>query len=504
MPDPDGVTLVGPGEHPTLVSSEPRLPPAQGNPGGRCIGRYTLIEELGRGGMGVVYKATQSDLNRTVALKMVLAEAASSEDLVRFRTEIEATASLRHPQIVQIYEVGEAEGRPFFSMEYVEGRTLSHRLSDGPLRGKVAARYLAGVARAIQHAHDLAILHRDLKPSNILIDRFDVPRVTDFGLAKRLNTDQGQTRTGTALGTPGYMAPEQATGEARLTPAVDVYGLGAVLYELLTGRPPFKAETPLDTLLQVLERDPAPPRLLNANIDRDLETICLKCLEKDPRRRYPTAAALADDLDRYLTGESINARSLNLLSRISSTLEHSHYDVQFQAYGRVLMGIAVVMVLAEVGKFFNLDRRGTLAAMVGIEVLRFGCVGALLLWLRPSGLRATSTAERLMWSVWIGYLVAVFASAGAHWINAGGWRPETELQLYCPTAALTGLAFFSLGSRYWGWCYAMGLVFCGLAPVMALALRWAPLEYGLVWGVCLVIIGVRLQRLGSEPPAPSK
>ena len=236
--------------------------------------------------MGVVFKANQTDLHRTVAIKMVLAGAiARPEDLLRFRTEAEATAGLNHPNIVRVHEVGEIDGCPYLCMEYIEGPSLSHRLAEGPLPSKVAAQYVATIARAIQHAHKHGILHRDLKPSNILFDAEDRPRITDFGLAKRLDMDSGQTPTGAILGTPSYMAPEQATGQKQLTGAVDIYGLGAVLYELLTGRPPFRAESPLDTILQVIDRDPAPPRLLNPNVPRDLETICLKCLEKDPRRR---------------------------------------------------------------------------------------------------------------------------------------------------------------------------------------------------------------------------
>jgi serine/threonine-protein kinase len=470
---------------------------------GRRFGKYELTAELGRGGMGIVFKANQTDLQRTVAIKMILCGAvAGSEDLQRFRGEAEATASLHHSNIVHIHEVGEIDGLPYFSMEYIEGHSLAQRLSEGPLRSKAAAQYVSALARAIQHAHEHNILHRDLKPSNVLLDREDRPHITDFGLAKRLNADSGQTRTGAVLGTPGYMAPEQAAGSKQLTPAVDVYGLGAILYELLTGRPPFRAESPLDTVLQVLDRDPAPPRLLNPNVDRDLETICLKCLEKDPRRRYGSAKALAEDLERYLAGESIRARSLNLVSRIVSTLEHSHYDLLFQAYGKILFGFALIMLLAETAKFLAFHTHQTWFVVSLIELARFGSVASILLWLRPAGLQTTNTAERLMWTVWIGYVITLFVVGLTHWILVGGWLVEQEFKLYPPIAAVTGMAFFILGCRYWGWCYAIGLAFHALALLMTIDLRWAPLEFGTLWAGALLTIGMRLRRLGKvEQPS---
>ena len=312
------------------------------------FGDYVLTRELGRGGMGIVFEARQISLNRPVALKMLRADIfATAEERRRFQNEAEAVARLDHPHIVPIFEVGQHDGRPYFSMKLIGGPSLQERLVRGPLPGKAAARLVSIIARAIQHAHEHRILHRDLKPSNVLLDDQDQPHVADFGLAKHLGTDRGQTHTGAVLGTPSYMAPEQAAGRKDLTPATDVYGLGALLYELLTGRPPFRAETPLDTLGQVREREPVPPRLLNANVPRDLETICLKCLEKPPDRRYPSAGELAADLERFLAGERIVARSVNLVDRLRSALERSQYDVEFRAYGNLFLIFAVVMLLAE-------------------------------------------------------------------------------------------------------------------------------------------------------------
>ncbi len=281
------------------------------------FGDYELIEEIARGGMGVVYKARQKSLSRLVALKMVLGgPLASAATRQRFLAEARAAANLQHPNIIAIHEVGEHEGQPFFSMDYVEGRSLAELLRGGPLPPRRAAAYGQTIAEAVHCAHQRGILHRDLKPSNVLIDHFDQPRVTDFGLAKRLTGDSDLTVSGQVLGSPNFMSPELVLGRHReVGPASDVYSLGALLYHLLTGRPPFQAATLTEVLRQVATTEPAPPRLLNASIPRDLETICLKCLEKDIPRRYPTAQALADELGRFLRGEPILARPVGLAGK---------------------------------------------------------------------------------------------------------------------------------------------------------------------------------------------
>ena len=283
----------------------------------RYFGDYELLEEIARGGMGVVYKARQMSLNRIVALKMILAgQLAGEEDVKRFHAEAEAAANLDHPGIVPIFEVGEHEGQHYFSMGYVEGSSLSAKVSDGPLPPKEAAEYTCKVAEAVAYAHGQGVIHRDLKPANVLLDREDQPRVTDFGLAKRVEGESDLTATGQILGTPGYMPPEQASGKLdQIKETSDVYALGAILYTLLTGRPPFQADNPLDTLMQVLEQEPVSPRQLNPKVPRDLETIALKCLEKDARRRYGSAQEMAHELRRFLNGEPIVARPISRTER---------------------------------------------------------------------------------------------------------------------------------------------------------------------------------------------
>jgi len=278
---------------------------------------YEVEAVLGRGGMGIVFRARHLRLNRLVALKMLLGSAyAGPEDRARFQREAEAGAGLRHPHIVAVHDVGEHDGRPYFTMEYVEGGSLAERLAGTPQPARQAAALLAALAEAVQVAHQGGIVHRDLKPANILLTADGTPKITDFGLAGHLKGGAGLTQSGDLLGTPSYMAPEQALGQPRVIgPAVDIYALGATLYELLTGRPPFRAESAAETVMQVILQEPVPPSRLNPKVPHDLQTICLKCLNKEPARRYATAAALAEDLQRFQRGEPIAARRPGWLER---------------------------------------------------------------------------------------------------------------------------------------------------------------------------------------------
>ncbi|MCA9213222.1 MAG: protein kinase, partial [Planctomycetales bacterium] len=283
----------------------------------RYFGEYELLEEVARGGMGVVFKARQIKLNRIVALKMILSgHMAGAEEVQRFRMEAEAAANLNHPAIVPIYEIGEYNGQHFFSMGFVEGQSLADRIKQGPLSPLEAAATTSKIAEAIAFAHESGIVHRDLKPANVLLNVHDDPKVTDFGLAKQVESDSDLTKTGAVMGTPSYMSPEQASGNAKdVGPPTDVYSLGAILYHLLTGKPPFQSANPIDTLVQVRQQEPIAPRLLNANVPKDLETICLKCLEKSIARRYSSASDVADELVHVLRGEPIQARPIGYHAR---------------------------------------------------------------------------------------------------------------------------------------------------------------------------------------------
>lgn len=465
----------------------------------RNFGAYEILSEIGRGGMGVVYKARQKDLDRTVALKMILSGPVThEEDLQRFRTEAEASARLQHPNIVTVHEIGVVEGQHYFSMDYIDGPSLAQRLREGPIAGRAAARYAMIVARAMHHAHKHNILHRDLKPSNVLLDPADQPHITDFGLAKKLGVDSGQTHTGAVLGTPSYMAPEQAAGKNKeLGPACDVYGIGAMLYELITGQPIFRAQTPVDTLQKVLEDEPVPPCFLNPRIDKDLETICLKCVQKDPRERYSTAGELAEDLLRYLNGDSISARTFNVIDRLARTLDQSHVANEFRTWERMLLVIAAVMFAGHLVMFGLMHTQQPRIYHWATRMAQFAIVGLTFYRYRSRTLLPTSAAERQLWSIWMGYLMAYVVTvlvvrelAGAH-----QWD---DLAMYPFSSVLAGIGFFAMGASYWGRCYLIGLAFFGVAALMPVKLDWAPLALGTMWALALGSIAFHVRQAGKD------
>jgi tRNA A-37 threonylcarbamoyl transferase component Bud32 len=397
----------GPAEAPTLppqnLGDEPHGPRQYI----RTFGDYELLAEISRGGMGVVYKARQVGLNRLVALKMILTgQLASAADVQRFRTEAEAAANLDHANILPVYEVGEQDGQHYFSMKVVDGGNLAEKIPALVKDARASAGLLAKVARAVHFAHQRGILHRDLKPANILLDKDGTPYVADFGLAKRTEGDSGMTQSGAIVGTPSYMAPEQARAEKQLTTSADVYALGAILYELLTGRPPFRAATTLDTVMQVIEREPERPRTVNPKADRDLAAITLKCLAKDPAARYASAAALADDLDRWLAGEPTVAKPPSLAGLAGRWLRRN----AVAAIGTVALGLLWGM-------------------SVGISVTKpLSGRSDLRFW--PSDLTGPLGWVKLAkQEPWFGRLVlwlAVLLSVSVGWLVLGVARPKTR------------------------------------------------------------------------------
>jgi len=402
-------------------------------------GQYEILREIGRGGMGIVYEARQPRLNRRVAVKMLLAGAWARPDFKpRFRAEAEAAARLRHPGIVTIHEVGEFDGQPFLAMELVEGPSLAELVRQQPLPPLRAARYVRLVADAIAHAHGAGVLHRDLKPSNVLLDARDQPRVTDFGLAKQLDSDADLTRPGEIMGSPAYLPPEQLSGGA-VAPSGDVYSLGAILYELLTARPPFMGDTVASTLRQVLHDEPVSPRLLNAAVPRDLDTLCLKCLHKEPHRRYATAADLAADLARVEAGEPVQARPVSRTERSLLWCRRNPALAMVSAALATALIVGSVSVLvqwrraeASRGEMSrNLYAADVAAASTALNEGNLGRARDLLLRHQPpEGAERREFTHRLLWArsqgdhlatwgqhPWIVTSVAV--SPDGHWVASG-------------------------------------------------------------------------------------
>ncbi len=461
------------------------------------IAGYEILGEIGRGGMGVVFKARQIQANRTVALKMILAgDFAGATDIERFRIEVVATAQLKHPGIVQVYEVGEHQGRPFFSMELCDGGSLAQKGVTGPMKPAAAAAVVERIARAVECAHLAGIVHRDLKPGNILIGEDGTPKVGDFGMAKQLQSDSGQTQSGAVMGTPSYMAPEQAAGLTKTVgPPADVYAIGVILFELLTGQLPFQAEN-IPALLQRVMHD-EPPTISGRGVPRDLDTICRKCLAKEPERRYATAGELAEDLRRFQSGESISARQLNAVARIAWMLERSQFDKQFARFSGFFLWLVPIMLVPEIIATIVRFEGGTVWEIVPYYTLRpvFGI--SLFLYYGGGRIWPSNPAEQHILSVFGGFVVV----AGLLFVNLAFYKDGAEWNgaaFYQAVAAASAMAFFSLGAMFWGGCYIIGFTFFMFIPLMPFDPRLCPLEYGMIWASVALVVGLRLRRIGRD------
>ena len=452
---------------------------------------YELLEEVGRGGMGIVYRARQKSLDRIVAVKMLLRrDLATAADLARFRSEAEAAARLDHPGIVSIFEVGECGGHPFYSMRFIEGTTLAKRLAVGDVPTREAATILARVAEAVDAAHRGGVLHRDLKPSNILIDAAGKPHVSDFGLAKRIEADQDVTHTGAILGTPCYMSPEQAAGSrGDVGPPSDVWSLGAILYQTLTGRPPFQAANPMDTLLAVLESDPPVPRSFDPGVNRDLEMIALKSLQKPQDLRYASAAALAADLRAFLAGEPVAARSGGLTEIVARLFRETHHATVLENWGLLWMWHSVVVltlcVVTDVVAWQGVVNRWPYVVLWGGGL----AVWAPIFWALRHRTGPVTAVERQIAHVWGG---SVIASVMLFWVEALLELPA--LTLSPVLALLAGIVFFAKAGILSGVFYIQAAVLFATALVMCLVPAWQHVIFGLVSAACFFVPGLKYAR----------
>lgn len=455
------------------------------------FGDFELVEEIGRGGMGIVYRARQAALEREVALKLILLDhLASTTDRARFYAEARAAARLEHENIVPVYELGQVDGRPFICMKLIEGETLATRLMRGPLAGREAARLMVPLCRAIQYAHDQSVLHRDIKPSNILLGRDGRPYLTDFGLAKDLSDATSLTRTGAVIGTPAYMSPEQAAGgKAKIDATSDVYALGAVLYHMLTGQPPFAGRTGLETVLMVLEQDPRTPRSLHRSVDRDLEMIVMRCLQKPADLRYVSAAALADDLEAYLNDDEIAARSGRFTQVIAQVFRETHHIGVLENWGLLWMWHSLVLAIVCVAT--NLlqwtDHPGRMSYFL-LWTVGLGAWAGVF-WALRRRMGPVTFVERQIAHLWAASMIA---TATLFPLEALLGMDPLKLSPVVPLFAAT--TFLVKGAILSGTFYFQAMALFATSLVIAWLPDYGHLIMGAVTGLCFFIPGLRFHR----------
>ncbi len=455
---------------------------------------YEILEEINRGGMGIVYMARQKSLNRIVALKMILhGHLANDEEVQRFRQEAKAAGALDHPGIVAVHEIGIHRNLHYFSMAYVAGPSMQQLTADNPLPSRAAAELVLKIVVAMAFAHDHGVIHRDLKPSNILVDAAGEPRIVDFGMAKDIFDDTLLTKTGQVMGTPAFMSPEQASGRVDLVgPTSDIYSIGAIIYQILTGRPPFKGNSAFEIVRQVREVFPAKPRSFDKRISRELELICLKCLEKDPQQRYVDAHDLRDDLNRYLKGEAVRASRKNPIQRVGGQLRYFLDEKHFQGWGLafICFGIGIFVAHLVTSLLFVVNvkpthywfpRAGEAAVLLG------------LLYAFHPQIFPRNPNERVLWSLFISYLLATVSIAVTIQI-----RGDLDLRdVYPFSSVCAAICFAVLGARFWGGNYWAAAAFFSLAPVLHFCGNWAPAAYGLVWLAASLANGIKYWRPGT-------
>ncbi len=464
---------------------------------GTQVGPYRIEVEIARGGMGVVYRARQEGLQRPVALKLISTGVlAGDEERKRFRIEAEAAAKLEHPGIIAIHEIGSWQGYEYFSMTLVEGPTLQTRVDDGIFDDQESARLVRDVARAVGYAHREGIIHRDLKPENILLSSDGRPLVTDFGLAKwhregSVLSRIGLTRTGQVLGTPHYMSPEQASGRSHGDASTDIYSLGAILYALLTGQPPHVGASAAEVLRSALQDEPEDPRQIRREIAIDLENICLKAMRSDPLDRYATADALADDLDRFLSGEATRAAGSGLLDRVAREIKRDQHQDYFQDWGQTLHALGGIIFAAHFCIFVlaRFDFPYWITYLLP-RALMLVTIAALIYRARGGVILPRSVAERPVFSIWLGYLAALFVLNLVLFIG----QLDPDALLFPIAAALSGFGFIAMAGHVWGGSAIFGLAFMSISLLAVTFPAAAPLMFGTAWLISLIALGRHYRR----------
>jgi serine/threonine protein kinase len=459
----------------------------------RPMNHYLLLEEVGRGGMGVVFRARDQNLQREVAIKMILRDQlASDADRQRFGVEALAAAQLEHPNIVSVFEYGQFEGRPYLSMKFIDGPTLNELISRGPLPQRQAALLISQVAHAVAHAHRQGILHRDLKPSNILIDRAGVPHVTDFGLAKQTSdADDHLTRTGAVVGTPSYMSPEQASAQHELIgPCSDVYSLGCVLYHALTGQPPLVANSPVELVMKVIEQDPIPPRQINGRIDRDLEMIVVRCLQKPTDLRYESAADLAADLEAFLRDEPVAARSGRFGQVIARLFRDTHHAPVLENWGLLWMWHSLVLLVASISTWIlewkQVADRTHYAAMWTIGLGTWAAV----FWMLRRAMGPVTFIERQIAHIWAASMVAI-----GMLFPMELWLGLEPLALSPMLGVIAAMVFIVKAGMLSGTFYLQVVALLVTSALMAFLPHHAHLIFGIVAAACFFFPGLKYYRL---------
>jgi serine/threonine-protein kinase len=462
---------------------------------GRTLGDFELLHELGRGGEGVVYKARQKSLGRVVAVKVMRHVRFSQDrDQQRFRRDSNLLASLQHPNIVQIFFAGEADTGPYFAMELMEG-SLEHKLANGWLpTPQQAAELTLALTKAVQCAHSKEIVHRDLKPANILLHADGTPKIVDFGLGKRLDAGETLSQAGAIVGTASYMAPEQANGQPADLPC-DIYGLGAMLYKLLTGRPPFVGATLLDTLEQVRQHEPIPVRHLSPSVPRDLEAICLKCLEKDPARRYPSAEELAADLQRFMRGEPVRARVPGMAGRaLRALLRHQFTDVTVWGWPILLTGITAA-VCGLVAQWVIWSEQ---PEWIWLSFCTANGVAVAFPYWYTLRHRQFGVGDRQGLAILVAGLAAMCLLQAFYRPYEGMSPTAYRLSLFPIIALISGMSDFVKGPIFWAGYYLSGLTYVFLAALMLLIPEWSPLLLNTYTAAVHLFVGWYLLKLGKS------